>query len=141
MFLVWTLTKGPPCRNNISGVQELLNAFLKTALHTKTIFQTDKSGDQPAVVHGAGRGSFQTAKDALAQDLARIVKTKDASTVYSVHVADINGLSQLENYILAHEIADFLGETDRCPFPHCSRVTNYNIQTLSRYPTASRLRH
>lgn len=95
-------------------MQKLLDSFLQTAQYTKTIFQKEKQDERPEVVHGAGKGEFQTAKAALERDLASIVEARDG-TVYSVHVADINGLSQLENYILAHEIADFFGERDACP--------------------------
>jgi hypothetical protein len=31
--------------------------------------------------------------------------------VYSVHYSDINGLSRLENNILAHEISEYFGKT------------------------------
>ena len=36
---------------------------------------------------------------------------KDNSVTYSVHYADINGLSRLENNILGLEIASFLGKS------------------------------
>jgi hypothetical protein len=32
--------------------------------------------------------------------------------VYSVHYSDINGLSRLENNILAHEISEYFGKTN-----------------------------
>ncbi|KAI9848861.1 MAG: Dihydroxyacetone kinase 2 [Sclerophora amabilis] len=92
---------------------ELIKIFLKTAATTTTTFDTQKLGSNPSVKHVAGSASFDSAKASVQKDLKSALKSNTAqegSVTYSVHYADINGLSRLENYLLAHEISDFLVE-------------------------------
>ena len=66
----------------------------------------------PSVSHEFGILEFNSAKEALNKDLDHILSTrpKETGVVYSVHFSDINGLSRLENNILAHEITEYLGK-------------------------------
>jgi hypothetical protein len=56
---------------------------------------------------------FNSAKKAIDKDLAHLLGSRPSKAgddvVYSVHFTDINGLSQLENNILAHEISQYFG--------------------------------
>lgn len=68
-------------------------------------------GEAPSVVHGSGTAEFKSAKIAIDKDLGHILGAGplDTGLVYSVHYSDINGLSRLENNILAHEISEYIG--------------------------------
>lgn len=104
------------CRTSIHHAADMLKGFVKTASTTYSRFHTEKADGNPAILHADGAKGFQNAKDAVERDLKQVVKevnksrtaeTKDV--VFSVHFSDINGLSRLENYILAGEIANYLG--------------------------------
>lgn len=105
------------CRTSIHHAAEMLKGFAKTATTTYSKFHTEKAEGNPAVLHADGASGFKNAKEAAERDLKQVMKevnrsrtaeTKDV--VYSVHFSDVNGLSRLENYILAGEIAHFLGK-------------------------------
>jgi len=76
------------------------------------MFQKQKMGEAPSVVHGSGTSEFKSAKTAIEKDLAQILGAGplDTGFIYSVHYSDINGLSRLENNILAHEISEYIGK-------------------------------
>lgn len=105
------------CRTSIHHAAEMLKGFVKTANTTYSKFHTEKAEGNPAVLHADGAAGFKNATEAVQRDLTQVLKelhkTQTAETkdvVYSVHFADVNGLSRLENYILAGEIARYLGE-------------------------------
>lgn len=101
------------CRKSFKRTQEMLEHFLSSSARTKSTFHEQKSGDVPSVVHGSEFVDFSSAKAAIDRDLTTLLGDYPSSTedmVYSVHYSDINGLSRLENNILAHEVSDFLGK-------------------------------
>lgn len=76
-------------------------------------FHGQKSGDAPTVAHDVDLVAFNSAKVSIEKDLSSLLGSKSSPLgdwVYSVHYSDINGLSRLENNILAHEISEFFGE-------------------------------
>lgn len=84
---------------------------MKSAVTTTSTFLEKKTGDGPSVNHAAEVAEFNSAKKAIDRDLGYLLSSSpDPATdvVYSVHYSDINGLSRLENNILAHEISEYL---------------------------------
>ena len=64
--------------------------------------------------HESGTFGYDKAKEAVERDLKAATKhiahtAQSVPVTYSVHFSDVNGLSRLENYILAGEIASYLG--------------------------------
>ncbi|KAF2718582.1 Dak phosphatase, partial [Polychaeton citri CBS 116435] len=99
------------CRTSIHRTTELLKAFAKSASTAVARFHTEKVNTNPAVVGELGITGYEQAKVTVASSLKHAMKAHGAQTektVYSVHYSDINGLSRLENYILAKDIAEFL---------------------------------
>lgn len=89
----------------------MLEQFVKAAVETTSTFQETKDGDRPSVAHAVGVAKFNSAKAAIDRDLEHLLGSKQLSgeyAVYSVHFSDLNGLSKLENNILAHEISVYL---------------------------------
>lgn len=100
------------CRTSIHQVAELLKQFAKSASTAHSKFHTEKAEGNPAVLHADGACGFEKAKHAVERDLKHAMKAhtaQEGDVVYSVHYSDVNGLSRLENYILANEIAHYLG--------------------------------
>jgi hypothetical protein len=93
---------------------ELLKSFSTGASTAQSTFHTEKADGNPAVLHADGAAGFEKAKHAVERDLKHVMKNiktnNGEEVVYSVHFSDVNGLSRLENYIIAGEIAQFLGE-------------------------------
>jgi dihydroxyacetone kinase len=91
----------------------LLEHFAKFATETTSTFH-EKMGNVPSIAHEDGISKFNSAKEALDKDLGNLLgsKTVESDVVYSVHFSDINGLSRLENNILAHEISEYLGTNE-----------------------------
>ncbi|KAI9714634.1 MAG: hypothetical protein M1812_006299 [Candelaria pacifica] len=92
---------------------EFLKLFLKTVTSTTSKFDTQKTGANPSVVHAGSSASFESAKFAVEKDLIQVLRSHTAQegpVVYSIHYADLNGLSRLENYLLAHEISTYVEE-------------------------------
>ncbi|KAL1617687.1 hypothetical protein SLS54_007691 [Diplodia seriata] len=90
---------------------ELLKLFMKTAVTTKSEFHPAKQGENASIIHEVGHAEFETATKALEKDLTHVLRSQASQTgsvTYSVHYSDINGLSQLENYIVAYEISNYL---------------------------------
>ena len=101
------------CRTSIHQTTEVLKGFAKSTSTSHSKFHTEKAQGNPAVLHASGASGFEKAKHAAQRDLKNAMKAQTAQTeqvVYSVHFSDVNGLSRLENYILANEIAQYLGE-------------------------------
>lgn len=113
IHLLGTATEG--VRMNPHNVAELLKNFAKSATATHSKFGTEKLDAKPAVVHSDGGASFEKAKHAVERDLKQVLKNVELSAgeevVLSVHFADLNGLSRLEIYIIAGEVARYLGKS------------------------------
>ncbi|KAF2092222.1 Dak phosphatase [Saccharata proteae CBS 121410] len=100
-------------RTSIHSTSELLKAFLKTSASTNTMLHPDKKGSNATLVQGSEHTEFESIKKALGKDLTRVLRshsTQDDSSVFSVHYSTINGLSQLEHYIMAYEISTYFDE-------------------------------
>lgn len=133
-------------RTNPHHVSELLKTFIKSASSSHSTFHTEKADGNPAVLHADGAKAYEKAKHAVERDLKHVMKAHTAQkedVVYSVHFSDVNGLSRLENYIIAGEIANYFGEN----LNHClSRITTDHshlrlskpqIHTLPLHPPQS----
>lgn len=106
-------------RTSMTQAAELLKLWAKSNSTSHSKFHVEKAEGNPAVLHAEGPSGFQKAKDAIAKDLKQAMKAHSAQetpVTYSVHYSDVNGLSRLENYIIAGEIAQYLGEYFRLPF-------------------------
>ncbi|KAI9761091.1 MAG: hypothetical protein M4579_001243 [Chaenotheca gracillima] len=100
----------PEIRGSFDKCSELLETFLHNAESVGTTFDVQKVGSRPSVTHSTGPAVFESAKASVGKDLSAVLKSKLAKNgpvTYSVHYADTNGLSRLENYLLAHEISEF----------------------------------
>jgi hypothetical protein len=126
---------GETAKSNLHAMAEVLKQFLEAAESTRTAFQEDKKGRNPAVVHEHGDAVFENAKKALQKDLTHVMRARTAKSedvVYSVHYSDINGLSQLENYILAFEVAEFLGKFGKYSLGACADMHAIQIRRMCR---------
>lgn len=88
--------------------------FLKSAKSTTSVFQTSKIGEQLSRKRGLESLAVKSAKESVFEDLALLLESSAICTdsqmdiVYSVHYANTNGLSQLENYLVAHAVSEYL---------------------------------
>ena len=101
------------CRSSIHHVAELLKSFAKSASTAHSKFHVEKAEGNPAVLHADGPAGFEKAKHAVERDLKHAMRahaTQEGDVTYSVHYSDVNGLSRLENYIIAGEAAQYLGK-------------------------------
>lgn len=106
------------CRTSIHHTAEMLKGFAKSASTAHSKFHIEKAEGNPTILHIEGVAGFEKAKHAVERDLAYAMKhvahkAQTEQVTYSVHYSDVNGLSRLENYILAGEIAQYLGEYTR----------------------------
>lgn len=102
------------CRASMHQVVDLVRRFVEGARVARSRFHTEKVEESPAMWHMNGAQGFGQAKEAVEKDLKEILKEADGAsdcTVFSIHYSDVNGLSRLENYILAKEIAEHLGKS------------------------------
>ena len=100
-------------RSSMTQAGELLKLWAKSNSTSHSKFHVEKADGNPAVLHADGPAGFHKAKDAITKDLKQAMKAHSAQEVpvtYSVHFSDVNGLSRLENYIIAGEIAQYLGQ-------------------------------
>ena len=109
LFLLANRSKGSG--RTIEDADGLVKDFFKNELTAYSTFQTDKVEGKPAI-SGAGGDSaaFESVKATVEKQLKGLFETqKDQSgkVTYSIHYSDINGLSRLENYIIAKEIAEY----------------------------------
>lgn len=101
----------------MESVTQVIDLFFKTAISTTSEFQTSKIGAYPSRKRGVESLAVKSAKSSVFEDLALLLDSaairtnSQAETVYSVHYADINGLSRLENYLVAHAISEDLSAT------------------------------
>ena len=101
------------CRTSIHQTTELLKLWSKGASTAHSKFHTQKANGGPAIRHASGDTvAYEKVKHAVERDLKHVMSgqtAQSAEATYTVHYSDINGLSRLENYILAKEIAEYLG--------------------------------
>ncbi|KUJ16841.1 Dak phosphatase [Mollisia scopiformis] len=103
----------PKVKASLEETKAVLEHFIKSATKTNSTFHEKKAGNGPSVVHTVGTAEFNSAKKAIDKDLAHLLSLKPShaeDVVYSVHFSDINGLSRLENNILAHEISEYFAK-------------------------------
>ncbi|WPG99831.1 Hypothetical protein R9X50_00265100 [Acrodontium crateriforme] len=99
------------CRASLPQMMELLRQVLDRSRTVYSSFCHEKEDGHPAMLHGDGVQGFEKARHAVECDLKNAMKgswSTFGEVVYSVHFSDVNGLSQLENYIVAGEIARYL---------------------------------
>ena len=122
-------------RTNPHHISDLLKAFVEKATTASSTFHTEKADGSPAIAHQDGVKAFEKAKHAVERDLERVFAGRNSQSedvVFSIHYSDVNGLSRLENYIIAGEIASYLGKS--------SRIT-YLYFTLTHLPDSKDLRY
>lgn len=98
-------------RASLEKTRTLLQHFIKAVSETTSTFQEKKVGNGPSVAHAVAVAEFKSANTAIEKDLDSLLGSGPSSgddAVYSVHFSDLNGLSKLENNILAHEISVYL---------------------------------
>ncbi|KAH6716797.1 dhal domain-containing protein [Leptodontidium sp. MPI-SDFR-AT-0119] len=103
----------PEVKASFEKTQALLERFIRLSTKSTSKFHEQKSGNVPSVAHGIDVVDFNSAKASIDKDLSSLLSSTFPSRggmVYSIHYSDINGLSRLENNILAHEISDFLAK-------------------------------
>ena len=100
-------------RESLVKTQALLEHFVKSTARTTSKFHEKKTGKRPSVIHAVDFAEFNSAKSAVEKDLGHLLGSRPSSgqDVYSIHCADINGLSRLENNILVHEVLEFCGKS------------------------------
>lgn len=117
----------------------MLEHFLKSVTRTKSHFHEEKVRDKPLVAHAVEVAEFDSAKAAIDKDLSYLLmslSSSDSDVVYSVHFSDINGLSRLENSILAHEISIYLGKhVTRSIYTGLIDTAKQNLQSYISHST------
>ncbi|KAF2864433.1 Dak phosphatase [Piedraia hortae CBS 480.64] len=93
------------CRESISRMAGLFEQIVPQAIATHVRFHDQKIDGKPALTVSKEIKPYTQAREAL-ESLIDIPSTE--ATTYSVHYADINGLSQLENLISIDAIATTL---------------------------------
>lgn len=106
----------------MESVTGLIELFLKSAKSTTSVFQTSKIGKHLSRKRGSESLAVKSAKESVFEDLALLLESaictdSQMEIVYSIHYADTNGLSQLENYLVAHAISEYLSTA----LLYCSR--------------------
>ena len=155
LFLLANRSKGS--RRMIEDADGLVKDFFKAVRTAYSIFQTDKADGKPAISGPKDdSAAFESVKSTVEEQLNSLFKTqKDQSgkITYSIHYSDINGLSRLENYIVAKDIAEYCRKyhepTSKNPPPLTiinTRLQSSPLQTIQLHnpeplPTRPRLRH
>ncbi|KAK5111308.1 hypothetical protein LTR85_012203 [Meristemomyces frigidus] len=121
------------CRTSIHQLTELLKIFTENASTAHSKFHVERAEGNAAVLHAEGAAGFEKAKHAVERDLKHAMKAhvaQEGGVTYSVHYSDTNGLSRLENYIIAGEVAQYL-DSQRVPY-HLSHSTILNHLDAAR---------
>jgi len=109
LFLLANRSKGS--RRMIEDADGLVKDFFKSAIAAHSTFQTDKADGKPAVSGPEGGSTaFESVRYTVEKQLESLFesqKGQSGQVTYSIHYSDINGLSRLENYIIAKEIAEY----------------------------------
>ena len=101
-------------RASLGKTKTLLEHFIESGSWANSTFLEEKTGNRPSVDHACEVFEFSSAKKAIDRDLGGLLSSvshPEKDVVYFVHYSDTNGLSKLENNILAHEISEYLGKT------------------------------
>lgn len=126
------------CKISFHQVIELVKVFTKDASTVFSTFATEKDGGKPALANADGKSSsYESVKATVEKELGNVLKTqgsRNGQVTYSIHYSDINGLSRLENYILAKEIADYSRKLNQ--YPTFLNVIN-TLTILTRLPKHS----
>jgi hypothetical protein len=123
-------------RASLEKTKTLLGHFMKSGTWTNSTFLEEKTGNSPSVDHACDIVEFDSAKNAIDRDLGGLLNSSPnpkTDVIYSVHYSDTNGLSKLENNILAHEISQHLGETE--PVSHEDPANSHQLRRT--YPHIS----
>ncbi|TVY83771.1 Dihydroxyacetone kinase [Lachnellula suecica] len=113
----------------LAAVNSEINHFTKSIARTTSKFHPTKAGTGPSVAHAAEIAEFNSAKVAINKDLETLLTSKPARAdeVYSIHYSDVNGLSRLENNILAHEISEFFAKKNLPSYiSHSTIIDNHS---------------
>lgn len=100
-------------RRSFETVSIIVDLFLKSSNTLSSSFHVSKVGNRPARQNASATVSIESSQNSVLEDLNTILASFTASqteVTYSVHYSDINGLSRLENHLLAHEISEYFGK-------------------------------
>lgn len=105
----------PATRRATEFLEGVIQLFMKCAVTVYLTFKTEKVGDKPAISSGSegSSASFESVKSTVQKELESLFKSQKVQSgkiTYSIHYSDINGLSRLENYIIAKEISEYCCE-------------------------------
>jgi hypothetical protein len=105
-------------RTSIHHISGVVKAFVKGSSTAHSRFHVEKVEGNPAVVHVDGAKGFEKARHAVERDLKHVLQEHQGQVgegvTFSVHLSDVNGLSRLENCIVAGEIGRYFGESRSC---------------------------
>ncbi|KAE8444002.1 hypothetical protein EG329_001131 [Mollisiaceae sp. DMI_Dod_QoI] len=107
------LATRPEVKASFEKTKALLEHFVKSAARTNSTFHEKKTGSALSVVHAVEISEFNSAKQSIDKDLTHLLSSRPPNgddIVYSVHYSDVNGLSRLENNILAHEVSEYFAK-------------------------------
>ncbi|KAH7314174.1 dhal domain-containing protein [Rhexocercosporidium sp. MPI-PUGE-AT-0058] len=125
------LVAKPEVKASFDKIASLLGHFVQSSTKTTSKFHEQKSGSSPSVAHGVDVIAFDSAKASIDKDLSSLLSSMSSSgtgVVYSIHYSDINGLSRLENNILAHEISEFMAKNKLESYITQSTILNNESQ-------------
>lgn len=103
-------------RASLEKTRSLLEHFIISSSWTNSTFHEEKIGNGPSVDHACEVVEFSSAKKAIDRDLGGLlssVSKPEVDVVYAVHYSNTNGLSKLEDNILAHEISEYFSKTEQ----------------------------
>ncbi|KAF8849982.1 Dak phosphatase [Acephala macrosclerotiorum] len=107
------LATKPNVKASFEKTRVLLEHFVKSAARTNSAFHEKKTGNGLSVIHAVETAEFSSAKRSIDKDLGHLLSSRPPrgdDLVYSVHYSDVNGLSRLENNILAHEVSEYFAK-------------------------------
>jgi hypothetical protein len=153
LFLLANRSKGS--RRMIEDADGLVKDFLKNAISAHSNFHAGKVEGKPAIsIADGGSVAFESVKSTVERQLRSLLESQGAQSrevTYSIHYSDVNGLSRLENYIIAKEIAELCRKYiqslfDSPTLTSNTRLSKHPIQTITLHNSQprtswSRLRH
>ncbi|KFY36075.1 hypothetical protein V494_05337 [Pseudogymnoascus sp. VKM F-4513 (FW-928)] len=144
-------TMRPELKQSLESITQVIEMFSKSAQSTASAFQVSKIGGYPSRKRGSESLEVKSVKESVSEDLAFILESPTINTnihekiVYSVHYADINGLSRLENYLVAHGVSEALTQrnlsfhlTQSAIFSHAAPARGYAISICALPATVLR---
>jgi hypothetical protein len=94
----------------------LIVDFSRHVKSTMSVFNGQKSGSLATIRTSQGPVPFESARLAIKKDVEFLLGPEKGPTglfTFSAHLTEINGLSKLEQLILAHEISEVFGDPSR----------------------------